>query len=93
MRKRGRVAFANPEHWRRRAQELRSIADELTVFARAKASLLRAAEEYDRLAMRAASPELEIARLTCSHAPPVLGLPFTEHICHSASNPEPGDLD
>ena len=43
----------NPEHWRRRAQELRSSADELTAFARAKASLLRTAEEYDRLAMRA----------------------------------------
>jgi hypothetical protein len=43
----------NPEHWRRRAEELRSIADGLTVFARAKASLLRVAEEYDRLAMRA----------------------------------------
>jgi len=44
----------DPEHWRRRAQELRSIADELTAFARAKASLSRTAEEYDRLAMRAA---------------------------------------
>ncbi len=43
----------NPEHWRKRAEELRSIADGLTVFARAKASLLRAAEEYDRLAIRA----------------------------------------
>jgi hypothetical protein len=43
----------NPEHWRRRAEELRSIADGLTAFARAKASLLRVAEEYERLAMRA----------------------------------------
>jgi hypothetical protein len=43
----------SPEHWRKRAAELRSIADGLTVLARAQASLLRVAEEYDRLAMRA----------------------------------------
>jgi hypothetical protein len=38
------------EHWRRRAGEMRSIAEQLGVLARAKTAMLRVAEEYDRLA-------------------------------------------
>ena len=41
------------ELWRRRADEMRRIAEGMTVIARAKTSMLRTAEEYDMLAERA----------------------------------------
>ena len=41
------------DHWRRRANEMRRIAEGMTVIARAKASTLRTADEYERLAERA----------------------------------------
>ena len=40
-------------HWRRRADEMRRIADGLGPLILAKASMLRTAEEYDRLAVKA----------------------------------------
>jgi len=40
-------------HWRRRAAEMRSIADDLSVIPHAKTSILRIADELDRLAIRA----------------------------------------
>ena len=42
--------FHKAEHWRRRAEEMRSIAEQLGVLARAKTSMLRVADEYERLA-------------------------------------------
>jgi hypothetical protein len=47
------VNLHDPEHWRRRANEMRRIADGLGVLALAKASVLRTAGEYDLLAARA----------------------------------------
>jgi hypothetical protein len=41
------------EHWRWRAEEMRRIADGLSVIPHAKASILRIADEFDRLAIRA----------------------------------------
>jgi hypothetical protein len=41
------------EHWRRRADEMRRIADGLGILTLAKASMLRTADEYDRLATKA----------------------------------------
>jgi hypothetical protein len=41
------------DHWRRRADEMRRIAETITIFPNANASVLRTAEEYDRLAERA----------------------------------------
>ena len=41
------------EHWRQRAEEMRKIAEGLDFLSRAKASILRTADEYDRLAARA----------------------------------------
>jgi hypothetical protein len=43
----------DPGRWRRRAEEMRRIADEMTVIARAKAEILRIAENYELLAVRA----------------------------------------
>ncbi len=45
------------EHWRKRAEEMRRIAEDLQVLPLAKASVLRNAEEYDRLAARAEKNE------------------------------------
>jgi len=45
------------EHWRKRAEQMRRIAEDLEVLALAKASVLRNAEEYDRLAARAEKHE------------------------------------
>ncbi len=41
------------EHWRRRAAEMRTIADSLTALRGAKAAIVRTADEYDRRALRA----------------------------------------
>jgi hypothetical protein len=42
------------QHWRRRAEEMRNIANGMGPLERAKDVMLRIAEEYDRLAVRAA---------------------------------------
>ena len=44
------MSMHNAEHWRRRADEMRRIADGLGILERAKASILRTADEFDRLA-------------------------------------------
>ena len=43
----------NAEHWRRRADEMRRIADGLGILEVAKASIYRNADEFDRLAVKA----------------------------------------
>jgi hypothetical protein len=43
----------DPAYWRKRAKEVRALADHATSFT-AKADILRIAEDYDRLAERAA---------------------------------------
>jgi hypothetical protein len=45
--------FDDPERWRRRAAEMRKVAAGMAHLPNAQASLLRTAEEYDRLADRA----------------------------------------
>ena len=52
--------ISNDEFWRQRAAEMRAIADGLAILPHAKASILRFADEYDRLAERAerSMPEL-----------------------------------
>jgi hypothetical protein len=42
-----------PKRLRKSAEEMRSIAQHLTVMARAQASILRIADEYERMATRA----------------------------------------
>jgi hypothetical protein len=42
----------DPEHFRKRAQEMRIIANSLTGMVRAKDSILRFAEEYEKKAVR-----------------------------------------
>jgi hypothetical protein len=46
-------AIYDPDRWRRRAEEMRRIADDMTVIARAKAEILRIAEDFEQLAVRA----------------------------------------
>jgi hypothetical protein len=42
----------DPQHWRRRAEEARTLADDLTD-AEAKRKMLKIAEDYEKLAIRA----------------------------------------
>jgi hypothetical protein len=42
----------DPEHWRKRAEGMRAIANAMTGMARAKESILRIAEKYDQKALR-----------------------------------------
>jgi hypothetical protein len=42
-----------PEHWRKRAEEMRTIANTMTGLARAQDSLLQIAEQYKLKARRA----------------------------------------
>jgi hypothetical protein len=46
-----RTLLNNPEHWRARAEETRSMAEGIADLM-AKASLLRVAEEYEQLALQ-----------------------------------------
>jgi len=43
----------DPNHWRQRAEHAQAKADQISWDANLKRKLLRAAEEYDRLAQRA----------------------------------------
>jgi hypothetical protein len=45
--------FLDSDHWHILSEEMRRIADGLSVIPHAKASMLRIAEEYERLAARA----------------------------------------
>jgi hypothetical protein len=47
------MSTIDADHWRRRADEMRRIAEGITILPNANASVLRTAEEYDRLAERA----------------------------------------
>jgi hypothetical protein len=42
-----------PEHWRKRAEEMRTIANMMTGLVRAQDSLLEIAEQYELKALRA----------------------------------------
>jgi hypothetical protein len=45
-------SFDNPDHWRKRAQEMRTIAEHLRDLV-ARATMLEIADQYDHLARRA----------------------------------------
>jgi hypothetical protein len=45
-------SFNDPGHWRKRAMDMRRVADEMEPLPVAKASLLRIADGYEQLAAR-----------------------------------------
>jgi hypothetical protein len=45
-------AISNHGFWRQRAAEMRAVANDLAILPHAKPTILRLAEEYDRLAAR-----------------------------------------
>ena len=45
-------AFNDPVYWRKRAMDMRKVADEMEPRPLAKEALLRIADGYDRLAVR-----------------------------------------
>lgn len=69
----------NPKHWRERAEETRTKAEQLWYSPDAKNRMLRIADEYDRLADQAA----ERVRMDHDVAGRVLKAP-------QRSGPEPG---
>jgi hypothetical protein len=46
-------AFKDPEHWRRRAEEARALAEQMSD-EWSKQTMLKIADDYDKLAVRAA---------------------------------------
>ena len=46
------VSFHQPEHWRQRAKEMRTLARDMHDLV-ARASMLDIADQYERLALRA----------------------------------------
>jgi hypothetical protein len=46
-------AFHHPEHWRRCAEKLRTIAHQMQVDGETKLAILKLAADYDQLAERA----------------------------------------
>jgi hypothetical protein len=63
------ILLNNPGHWHLRAQEARLLAAQLEDIE-AKAATLKIAEEYERLAVRAAKRMGEMAGDDGAHRPP-----------------------
>ena len=58
------IAFGSPEHWRQRAEEARVQAEQIDD-PEAKRTMLKNADDYERLAQRA--QEREAGRLPQNH--------------------------
>jgi hypothetical protein len=59
-----KVPINDPKHWRERAEEARTVAEQMTHDAQSKRQMLQIAEDYEELARRAEKRLLAASKIS-----------------------------